>query len=93
MNTDLSPLHMALLAALGAAVGVGKLLNTAEQINWRSAFGRAVVTGALSTSATLLLIWIPEAPMSVVFGCGAALASLGTSAIENVVVSYLGKKG
>ena len=79
------------IAGVGALIGFGKLLQSKVQITWRLAIGRAITTGALSVCAFAVLAWIPDANIPAIMGIGVFLASLGDSAIENIINSYVNK--
>jgi hypothetical protein len=91
MNPQDSPLtFIGILAAIGAAIGLGKLLNSDERITPRLVIGRAVVNagiGAVAGAGTLLF---PNADPVVLYGLAAGLASLGTSGVEMVLKKKLG---
>ena len=81
------------LFLLGAVVGFAKLLDSKEVITLRIAIGRSVSTGAIATAAGLAIIWIPDIPFTAVLALAAALASLGTSALERIFQRFLGNSG
>lgn len=90
MNADYKLL--AILAAIGAMVGIGQLLNSEQPITWRAAAGRAIVTCGLSVSAGLILALLPAVPPLAVIGLAATSASLGTSFLERLAQRFVGAK-
>lgn len=76
---------LAVLAAIGAAIGLGKLLASDERISTRLVVGRAVVTGGIAAAAGAVTLLFPDASIVVHYGVAAAMASLGTSGLEAVV--------
>jgi hypothetical protein len=79
-----------LLAAIGAAIGLGKLLNSDEKVTPRLVVGRAIVTGGLGAVAGAGSILFPTADPIVFYGLAATLSSLGTSGLEMLVKKKLG---
>lgn len=80
------------LAAVGAVIGLGKLLQSDEPMTIRKAAGHGVVSGGLGASATLLMIPIPDVPLPVLVGCACALASIGASALTLILQKYIERK-
>lgn len=76
----------------GLFTGLGKLLSSDQPLRLRNVVGRALVSGGLGSAGALTLIWVPEMPLPAMIGMSCALASLGTSALENIVNKYLGLK-
>lgn len=83
---------LTILAGVGAAIGIGKLLESGEPLKPRKAIGRAIVSGGLAAAGSLILIPYPDLPLPVVVGAGAALSSLGVSYLENLLARKLEKK-
>lgn len=81
-----------IMLLIGVAAGLGQLLNSDEQITYRLMFGRCITSGILAIAAGSVLLWIPNLPGLALYGLSAALASLGTSALERVVHKYIGGK-
>jgi CHASE2 domain-containing sensor protein len=79
------------LAAVGAAVGLGQLLASSEKLTKRIVFGRAIVSAGIGASSAAALVLWPELPMAAQLGIAAALASLGTSALERLFQRVVGK--
>jgi len=80
------------LAAVGAVVGLGKLLVSAEPLTWRKATGHAIVSAGLAASAALLLIPLPAVPTPVLFGLAGGISSLGASTITVFIQKYIDKR-
>lgn len=86
MNPQEHPLtFVGILAAIGAAIGLGKLLASDEKLTPRIAIGRAVVTGGIGAAAGAGTLLFPTADPVVLYGLAAALASLGTSGLETIL--------
>lgn len=81
---------IAILAAIGAAIGLGKLLNSDEKITPRVVFGRALVNAGIGAAAGAASLLFPEASPLVLYGLAAGLASLGTSGVEMLLKKKLG---
>lgn len=87
----MSPIHneperfVAILAAIGAAIGLGKLLNSEEKLTGRIVIGRAIVNAGIGAAAGVATLFMPEASPLVHYGLAAGLASLGTSGIELIL--------
>jgi len=92
MNTspDSPELRLGLLAAVGAAIGVGKLLAGGEPITARLVFGRALVSAGLGAAASATSLLFPTADPLVLYGVAAGLASVGTSALESIMARKVG---
>lgn len=80
------------LAAVGAVIGLGKLLESDEKFTLRKALGRALVSAGLGGAASLILIPLPNVPMPVVVGLACALSSLGTAFLSDLARKYLEKQ-
>ena len=83
---------LAILASLGALVGLGQILNSDAPITMRHAIGRAIVTCGLSISAGMALALFPAIPEMAIIGLAATTASLGTSFLERLSHRFLGDK-
>lgn len=91
MNPHESPLgFVAILAGIGAVIGLGKLLNSDEKITMRIAVGRAIVNAGIGAAAGAGSLMFPSADPIVLYGLAACVASLGTSGLEAVVKRKLG---
>ena len=84
--------HHIWLWIVGAAIGLGQLLQTDGHFCWRKAVGRALVSGGLGTAAGLLVLAFDRAPPIAMFGLAAALASLGTTTLERLFVEWMHRK-
>lgn len=84
---------LAVLAAIGAAIGLGKLLNSDEKLSVRLVLGRAAVNAGIGAAAGATSLMFPTAEPLVLYGVAAGLASLGTSALEAVVRKKTGGVG
>lgn len=78
------------LSLMGAAVGVGHLLNSSETLTLRVVVGRAMTSGGLGMAAAAVLTWLPELSFYAQLGVAAAFASLGTSALERMIQRMTG---
>ena len=74
---------------LGALIGLGQILDSAEELSWRVLIGRALVSAGLASMAPALLAWFPNMPRMAEFAFAAALASLGTSSLQMLVRKVL----
>lgn len=83
---------LAVIAASGAVVGVGQLLNSAEPVTLRKAIGRAIVSCAIAVSASASLVWFPNMPFVAQIGLACTFASLGTSFLEKMAQRFIGSK-
>jgi hypothetical protein len=71
-----------LLAVIGAIIGLGKLLAEDRPITFKVVLGRMIVSAGLGGSAGALMSMFPSADPVLLYGAAAAMASLGTSAVE-----------
>ncbi len=83
---------LAILAGLGAVVGLGKLLASTEPLTFRLVVGRALIHAGFGATAGATTLLFPSADPLVMFGVAAGMASLGNSAIEYVLQAKFGKK-
>jgi hypothetical protein len=79
----------ALLAALGAAVGIGQLLASGEKITGRLLAGRFVTSAGLGAAATIPLSWMPDMPSAATYGLACALVTLGVAGIERIAQRFI----
>ncbi|KMN36496.1 holin [Chromobacterium haemolyticum] len=70
------------LVVIGAVIGLGKLLVSSEKITGRLALGRAILGGATSTVAGVVLAQFPTIPLPALIGVGSALGILGAQFLE-----------
>lgn len=80
------------LAAIGALIGLGKLLQSDEKITVRRVLGHGIVSGGLGGAAGLVLVPLPDAPLPVVLGTACAIVSMGTLTIAMLIQKYIEKK-
>lgn len=80
------------LAAVGAVIGLGKLLVSDEPVTARKAIGHCIVSGGIGGCASLILIPMPDVPLPVLVGAACALASLGASTLTILLQKYVEKK-
>jgi hypothetical protein len=85
-------LTSAVFFGVGAVIGMAQLFGSTEPITWRLAIARAVTVGGLSVAAGAILIWLPETSLLGQIGLAAALASLGTSGLERLIVRYVDRR-
>lgn len=74
---------------LGALIGLGQILDSAEPLSWRIIVGRALVSAGLASMAPVVLIWLPQMPRMAEFAFAALLASMGTSGLQMLVRKVL----
>ena len=82
----------ALFAAVGMAIGIGRLLNSGETLSARLLIGRALSTGGIAMAAGAVLVWIPALPLLGQIGIAAGLASLGTAGLEHLFARAFGMR-
>ncbi len=92
MNLHEHDRTLATLAAIGAAIAIGKLLTGGEKITARLIIGRMIVGAGLSVAASSILTLLPELPAIAITGLGAAFGILGQSYLELAVQRWLGKR-
>lgn len=85
--------NAALFALVGISIGVGQLLASKEELNWRIIIGRSLSTGGIAMGAGAVLVWVPELNLLGQIGVSAVLASLGTSGLEKVFQRVLAGRG
>lgn len=81
---------LAILAGIGAAIGIGKLFISAEPVTFRSFIGRAIVTAGLGACAGAITYLMPDASPILLYGAAAGMASMGASTLEYIVKTKLG---
>ena len=70
------------------------MLRSKERLTWRIIAGRCLTSAGLGMAAGAVLLIFPGVPLVAQMGVAAALASLGTSAIERIIQRALvGAKG
>jgi hypothetical protein len=87
---DHPEVFIGILAGIGAAIGLGKLLNSDEKITARLVVGRAIVNAGIGAAAGAGTLLFPSADPLVLYGLAAGIASLGTSGLEMLVKKKLG---
>lgn len=80
------------LAAIGAMVGLGKLLQSGEHLTVRLIVGRMITNSVLSLVAFSVLVWIPDVSLIALVGISAGLGSLGEGVLEAAVNRYFKKE-
>jgi hypothetical protein len=78
------------LGFTGAVIGLGKTLAASGPSNWKVAVARCITTAGLSMSAAFAVVIFPTLSFPAHVGLAAALASLGTSALERLFQRFLG---
>jgi hypothetical protein len=81
---------LAILAAIGAAVGIGKLMAADDRITFRLFVGRAIVSAGLGAAAGAVMYLVPDAHPVLLYGAAAGISSMGTSTIEFILKKRLG---
>ncbi|AOZ52734.1 phage holin family protein [Chromobacterium vaccinii] len=71
-----------MLAVVGASIALAKMLVSGEQITARLAVGRAILGGATSTVAGLVLMRFPDMPLPALVGAGSVVGILGAQWLE-----------
>lgn len=82
----------ALFAAVGMAIGIGRLLNSGEPLSARLLIGRALSTAGIAMAAGAVLVWFPALPLLGQIGIAAGLASLGTAGLERIFTKAVGAR-
>jgi hypothetical protein len=83
--------NVATLALIGAAVGLGQLMASAEKLTLRIVIGRALSSVGLAVSAATVLVWLPDLSIYAQCGIAALIASLGTSGLERILQRVIKK--
>jgi hypothetical protein len=78
------------LAAIGALIGLGKLLGSDEPLTPRLIAGRMLASAGVGSAAGATTLLFPSADPIVLLGVAAALASAGASFLEMVLKKKLG---
>lgn len=78
----------AIVAGVGAIIGIGKLLQSTENLTPRLIAGRAITTAALALVAFAILAWLPDLPAEAMVGFSALIASLGEQSVEKMINRY-----
>ena len=78
------------LILVGAAIGLGQLLNSKETLTVRIVAGRALSSGGIGLAAAACLAFLPDLSFYTQVGIAATIASLGTSVLEGLVKRIFG---
>lgn len=84
--------HAVLLFGLGVLLALGRLLQQDQKPAWNIILGRSIVTGVLSLAAGSALAVIPNLPILALLGIASVLSSLGTGALERLLLAIFGGK-
>ncbi|MGQ5253980.1 hypothetical protein ACULMA_17335 [Xanthomonas arboricola pv. corylina] len=79
------------LGAVGALIGIAKLLVSDEPLKPRQVLGRAILHGGLGLAAAAVMVFLPSISVVAQVGIACVFASLGTSALEAAFNKYLKK--
>lgn len=74
--------NVLMLIAVGAFIGVGKLLVSDEAISVRLVIGRAILGSAATVMAGIALLQVPDISPLALLGIGSALGIAGAQLIE-----------
>ena len=74
-----------MFCVIGIVTGLGQLMASKEKLTWRIVVGRCLSSAGLATAAGAVLLVFPGVPPLAQIGTAAALASLGTSALERLI--------
>lgn len=85
-------LHTLIFFFIGVLIAAGHLLSNSERTTMKLVIGRMITTGGLAMAAGSVLIFTPELPLVGQIGIAAALASLGTAALERVFQGIIDKR-
>jgi hypothetical protein len=81
---------LGLLAAIGALIGLGKLLASDEPLTFRLILGRMLASAGVGAAAGAATLLFPSADPIVLLSLSAALASAGSSVLEVILKKRLG---
>lgn len=70
------------LIAIGAMLGIGKLLTSSEVLTPRLIIGRAILGSGTSMIAGVALMQFPAMPLPALVGIGSGLGIMGAQFIE-----------
>lgn len=74
-----------MFCVVGVVTGLGQLMASKEKLTWRIVVGRCLSSAGLATAAGAVLLIFPGISPLAQIGVAAALASLGTSALERLI--------
>lgn len=77
------------LIIVGAVIGLGKLLVSADPLTWRLVMGRIFLGSGSSLVAGTIVMQIPDISPLALLGIGSALGIAGASVIE----AWIKKRG
>lgn len=77
-----------LFAVIGMVIGFGQS-KAKKETDTGVIIGRSITVGGLAMAAGMILIWVPELPRVGQIGVAAALASLGTSGLERIILRWI----
>lgn len=69
-----------LLCIIGILIAIGKILVSDQPYNYKTIIGKAILNGATSLMAGMLLLTFTSVSPLVILGFGAFLGTLGTEA-------------
>lgn len=85
--------HALLLFGLGILLALGRLLQQDQLPAWNIIIGRSIVTGVLSLAAGSALAVIPNLSLLALLGIASVLSSMGTGALERLLLAiFRGKQ-
>ncbi len=74
---------------IGAVIGIGQLLASADKITLRYALGRSILSTGIALSSFTVLAWLPDASPAMLVGVSALMASLGSSGLTLLAQRFL----
>ena len=81
---------LASLGLTGAIIGISKVLASGDKVSIRVAISRSILSGALGLCSAFAVVIFPTLSFPAHVGLAAALASLGTSALERLFQRVIG---
>ena len=82
-----------LLFIIGLLIAIGKILVSDQPYNYKTIIGKAILNGATSLMAGMLLLTFTSASPLVILGFGAFLGTLGTEATIKFLKEKMGLTG
>lgn len=79
------------LCAVGALIGIGKMLVSDAPLTPRQVVGRAILHGGLGLAAAAVMVALPSIGTVAQVGIACLFSSLGTSALEAAFNKWLKK--
>lgn len=80
------------MLGIGIAVGLSKLLVTAEPITWRALLGRCIVGGTTALAAGVALAIWTDLPSPAIYGLASMCAHVGAEGLMAFAGNYLNRK-